>query len=393
MLEFAANADGEFILTIEDERGEAGPDFVYRIEASRETNPIYTYIAPEAENQQQPQARQTIAVAPGNRTTCQVGIFAGNRPFLGDLELVGVNLPKGFTLKAPIIKQGMARVPVVFEAAEGTEPLGVLVDLIVKPVGGETIASGFRQSIALNGYGNNDYYLHVPVERLAIAVTEPAPFTLKVEEPKSALVQNGEMALKFSVNRKKGFDGPVTVQMDLRPQGINTATPVTLAAGQTEGTYILGAARNAAAGKHQVTLTAATGAARRGGEDIRTIVSSQPFTLNVSEPHVDARIARTSIERGKTTTLVVKLTHLQAFEGKATATLSRLPRGIELVEASKDITSADKEVSFTLRAGPEALVGNYQGIVLDLTVTENGQAVRQLSGYGILRVDAERGKK
>ena len=42
---------------------------------------------------------------------------------------------------------------------------------------------------------------------------------------------------------------------------------------------------------------------------------------------------------------------------------------------------------------PEALVGNYQGIVLDLTVIENGQPVRQLSGYGMLRIDAERGAR
>ena len=46
----------------------------------------------------------------------------------------------------------------------------------------------------------------------------------------------------------------------------------------------------------------------------------------------------------------------------------------------REITGADKEVSFTLRATPDALVGNYQGIVLDLTVTDNGQSVRQLSG-------------
>ena len=31
--------------------------------------------------------------------------------------------------------------------------------------------------------------------------------------------------------------------------------------------------------------------------------------------------------------------------------------------------------------------------MLDVTVIENGQAVRQLSGYGMLRIDAERGAK
>lgn len=394
VLEFTAPADGEYVLGIEDERGEGGADYVYRVEVTPEKNAVYTYIAPEPENQFAPQLRQSISVAAGNRTTVQVGVFATNRPFSGELELIGVNLPKGVSLRAPKITQGMTKVPVVFEASEDAKPQAALIDLAVRPVGaGSAPASGYRQMILMNAYGNNDYYMHIPIDRLALAVTEPAPFTVKVEEPKSALVQNGEMLLKFSVQRAKGFDGPVTVQLEYRPLGVSTATPVTVPAGQTEGTYLLGAARNAAAGAHQITLTAMSGSGRRGygdGEG-RTYVASQPFTLAVAEPHVEARIPRASIERGKTATLTIKLNHLQAFEGKARVTLSRLPRGVELVEATREITSADKEVTFTLKATADALVGNYQGVVLDVTVTEKGQAVRQLSGSGVLRVDAERG--
>lgn len=63
------------------------------------------------------------------------------------------------------------------------------------------------------------------------------------------------------------------------------------------------------------------------------------------------------------------------------------------MEATKEIGAGDKEVTFTLKATSEALVGNYQGVAMDLTVIENGQKVRQLSGYGLLRIDAERGAK
>ena len=396
VLEFAAPADGEYVLGVEDEHGQGGPDFVYRVEVRPEENAVHTYIAPEPENQFAPQLRQSISVAAGNRTTVQVGVFATGRPFAGELELVGVNLPKGVTVRAPKITPGMQRVPVVFEAVADAKPEAALIDLIVRPTGGKSeLPSGYRQTILMNAYGNNDYYLHVPIDRLALAVTEPAPFRVVVEEPRSALVQNGEMGLKFRVIREKGFDGPVTVQMEWRPTGLNTAVPVTVPAGETQGSYLLGAARNAAAGSHQVTLTAMSGSSRRGytDGDGRTYTASQPFKLTVAEPHVDARIARTSIERGKTATLVCKLNHLQPFTGTAKVTLARLPRGVELVEPMKEITSADKEVSFTLRATSEALVGNYQGVVLDVTVTDNGQAVRQLTGSGMLRVDAERGVK
>jgi len=394
ILEFTAAADGEYVLGVENERGEGGGDHVYRVEVQPDVNAVYTYIAPEPENQQQPQARQTVAVAAENRATAQIAVFATSRPVNGELELVGVNLPKGVTLRAPKLTPGVTRVPVVFEVAKGVKPQAALIDLVVRPVGGGApLASGYRQTIQMNAYGNNDYYLHTAVEKLAFAVTEPAPFRVQIEEPKSALVQNGEMGLKFTVVRDKGFDGPVTVQMDWKPAGVNTATPVTVAAGQTEGSYLIGAARNAAAGAHQITLTAMTGNSRRGYGDgeTRTYVASQAFKLTIAEPHVEAKIPRSSVERGKTATLVCKLNHLQKFDGTAKATLARLPRGVELVEPTREITSADKEVTFTLRATPEALVGNYQGIVLDLTVTDNGQPVRQLSGSGVLRIDAERG--
>jgi len=394
ILEFTVPADGEYVLGIEDERGEGGSDYVYRIEAQPEQNAVYTYIAPEPENQNAPQLRQSIVIPAGNRFTAQIAIFNTNKPFNGELEIVALNLPKGVTMHAPKLTTGMTKVPVVFEASADAEAAGALIDLQVRPVSSsETLISGYRQVIMMNQYGNNDYYLHATIDKLALAVAETSPFIVRVVEPKSALVQNGEMSLKFTVEREKGYDGPVTVQMDWKPTGISTATPVTVPAGKSEGVYLLGASRNATAGNHQVALTAMSGTGRKGYSDgtDRTYTASQPFKLTVAEPHVEAKIARTSIERGKTTTLVCKLTHLQAFEGKAQATLARLPRGVELVEPMKEITSADKEVSFSLRATPEALLGNFQGIVLDLTVIDNGQAVRQLSGAGLLRVDAERG--
>ncbi len=397
ILEFTAPADGEYVLGVEDERGEGSSDYVYRVEVSPEANAIYTYIAPEPENQNAPQVRQAIVLAPGNRWTSQVSIFSTNKPFNGELEIVGVNLPKGVTVTAPKLTPGITKVPVVFEAAADVQPQAALIDLVVRPVKGEgTFASGYRQTMLMNQYGNNDFYLHTTVEKLALAITEPAPFSVEVEEPKSSLVQNGEMLVKFKVKRQPGYEGSVTVQMDWKPTGISTATPVTIPASKSEGTYLLGAARNAGAGKHSVTLTAVsgTGGRRKRNDDTdRTYVASKLFTVTVAEPHVEAKIPRTSLERGKTATIVLKLNHLQKFDGKATVTLARLPRGVELVEPTKEITSADKEVSFTLRATAEALVGNYQGVAMDLTVMENGQPVRQLSGYGQLRIDSERGPK
>lgn len=399
MIEFTVPADGEYVLSVEDDRGRGGADFVYRVEFQPETDAVFTYVPLEPENQFTPQARQTINVPAGNRYNTSISIFNTNRPFNGELELVAIGLPDGVTMHAPRVTAAMPRVPVVFEAAADAKLQGRLVEIVARPADDgddkPPLASGFRQIVAMNAYGNNDYYLHTVVDKLAVAVTDPAPFTIEVAEPKSALVQNGEMAIRFAVRRSEGFDGPVTVSMEWRPNGVTASTPITIRPDQTEGEYLIGAARNATASSYQVTLTCVSGGARPGYYDNanRTYVATQPFKLTVAEPHIDARFARTSIERGKTSNVVVRLNHLKPFDGKAKATLARLPRGVQLVEPVREITSDDKEVTFTLRATEDSLVGNYQGITLDLTVFEDGQSVRQLSGSGLLRIDAERGAR
>ena len=51
-----------------------------------------------------------------------------------------MNLPEGVTLHAPKLTPGMTRVPVVFEAAADAKPQAALIDLVVRPVGGEADA-------------------------------------------------------------------------------------------------------------------------------------------------------------------------------------------------------------------------------------------------------------
>lgn len=414
ILDFTAAADGEYVLGVEDDRGNGGADFVYRVEISPETDAVYVYIPQDGENQFQPQSRQSISIPSGGRYNTQLAVLNSNRPFNGELELVALGLPEGVTMYAPRITPAMPRVPVVFEAAPDAKLQGKFIEIVARPVArsldapvradGEkrsdggvqpTIVSGFRQTIPMSSANNNDFYLFNTFEKLAIAVTEPAPFSIEIEEPKSALVQNGEISLKFKINRAEGFDEPVSVAMEWKPNGVSTGTPITIRTDKLEGEYLLGAARNATAGSYQVTLSAVSGAQRPAYRDgaNRTYVSTKPFKLIVAEPHIDAKFARASIERGKTANLTVKLNHLKPFEGKARATLARLPRGVQLVEPVREITSEDKEVTFTLKATEECLTGGYQGITLEVTVVEDGQSVKQLSGYGTLRIDAERGVK
>ncbi|HEY2252566.1 MAG TPA: PPC domain-containing protein, partial [Planctomycetaceae bacterium] len=402
ILEFTAPDDGDYVLGVENDRAGGGADFVYRVEVSPETDAVYVYVPQDAESRFQSQARQAIAVPAGGRYSTQLSILNTTKPINEDLELIALGLPAGVTMHAPRVTPAMPRVPVVFEAAPDVKLQGAFIEIIARPIDGASaegaerkLVSGFRQLISMNGSNNDDHYLFNVLDKLAFAVVEPAPFSIEVDEPRSALVQNGEMALKFKIIRAPGFDDPVSVAMEWKPNGMSTGTPVTCRSGETEGQYVLGAARNATAGSYQVALSAVTGSQRPAYRDNanRTYVSTKPFKLLVAEPHIDAKFVRTSIERGKTADVKVKLNHLKPFEGPARATLVRLPRGVQLVEPFREITSADQQVVFTLRATDDCLTGGYQGMTLEVVVTEEGQSVRQLTGSGTLRIDAERGVK
>jgi Bacterial pre-peptidase C-terminal domain len=398
VLSFTASADGEYILGIEDERYDGGPDSVYRIECQPQPNAVFVYIPPEPDSRYAPQSRQTIQVPKNGRYNTTLSIVNVNQPYQGELELVAVGLPDGVEMTAPRITPELTRVPVVFSASESAATEPTFVEIFARPVATKEepspkpIVSGFRQHLVMNMLGNNDYYLHVPLKKLALSVTEHAPVDITVEEPTSALVQNGEMALKFKIHRHDNFEGPVTVMMEWKPNGVNTVTPLTVPADQTEAEYLISAAKNATAGEFLVTLTAVNGTyeARYRNPVSRTFVSAKPFTLNIAEPHLDARFPKMSVERGKTSEIVVPLNHLKAFSGVAKASLVRLPRGVEVVEEFQEITAEDKEVKFTLRASNDSLVGSYRGMTLEVTVQDNGQAVRQFIGSGTLRVDAQR---
>lgn len=401
ILLFNVPEDGEYVVGIEDERGEGGEAHVYRIECQTDAKASYVYIPPEPENRQMPQARQVINVPADGRYNTTLSVVNTNRAHEGELELVAVGLPKGVQMEAPRITPEMNRVPVVFTAQKGASMEPTFAEIFARPVApgdesdSEPLISGFRQQVVMTSPNNNEFYLHIPVDRLAVAVTDPAPMELEVEEPRGALVQNGEMALRFKVKRRGDFSGPVTVMMEWKPIGINTVTPLTLVADEDEGEYLVSAARNAVAGNYLVTLTIVNGSYQmqyRDGNE-RTYACSKPFMLTVAEPHVDARFARDSVERGKTSVITVQLNHLKSFEGKAKAALMRLPRGVEVLEPYREITSSDKEVQFTLKASDDSLVGSYRGMTLEVSVEDNGQVVRQFTGSGTLRIDAQRGGK
>jgi hypothetical protein len=386
---FKVPADGQYILGVLDTRGKASPEHVYRVEIEPVRDLLYTHIT-QFDGYQIPRMVGLI-VPQGNRWTVDVQLAQGfGNSYKGDVELEAVGLPPGVKMIAPRYTKGATRMPVQFVADAKAEQQAALIELRARPVDKSArLESESRQGFALVNRPGELPWHFVFLDKFALAVTQPAPFDIALLEPPIPLAQNGELMLKVKVNRHGDFKGPVEIQTDWLPPGVSKGGTVTIPADKTEAEYHIQANAKAAAGVYQVAVEATT----TGGDAFsgvgRVRVSSPFVNLTVSEPYIAIDLKHAAVERGQRSQMIGTVRQNKAFPGTATVLLKRLPRGVKQVGQAQ-LTAGDKQVVFEIEADADALMGLYKEIACEVTVTENGQAVHQQTGSGVLRVDAAR---
>jgi hypothetical protein len=330
-----------------------------------------------------------LIVPKGNRWTLNVQItpgFANN--YKDEIDLEAVGLPPGVQMIAPRFPKGATRMPVQFVAEPGAELQSALIELRAKPVNRSIpLESSSQQGFYLFNRPN-EYPWHVVfLDKFALAVTQPSPFDIELEPPQVPLIKNGEMTLKVKVHRHAGFTGPVEIQTDWLPPNVSGSPTVTIPADKNEGEFKIQANDKAVVGPYQIAINATT----TGGDSFsgvgRIRVSSEFATLRVSDPYITVNLQRSSVERGRSAELVGTLKQNSPFAGKASVSLLRLPKGVTLAGPPPEITSSDQRVTFKVNASADALLGLYH-IVCEVTLSENGQVMKQTTGSGLLRVDA-----
>jgi hypothetical protein len=387
---FHVPSDGDYLLTIQDSENGAGPDHVYRIEIEPHRNVIYTHVT-GPDGYQMP--RFTGFVAPqGGRWTLDVQLAQGiGNDYKGDIELVAKGLPRGVTMIAPKVAKGVTRIPVQFIAAPDAEPQSALIELLAKPVDKSAqLDSGSRQGFALTNRSGELPWHFVWLNQYALAVTQPAPFDIELEQPPLPIVQGGDLTLKAKITRHGDFKDAVEMIVDWLPSGISKGNVVTIRAGKDEGTFQIQANDKAAKGVYQIAMNASTvdGDGYSGVGRVR--VSSKFVDLKVTEPYLSIDMQRGSVEQGKTAQIVATLHQIQPFEGKATVRLQQLPKGVTMLDPAPEFTAKDTQIIFQVAADKDALAGLYKGISCEITFVEAGQTIKQHTGSGILRVDEAR---
>jgi hypothetical protein len=374
---FTAPADKEYVISVTDHLGKGGPNYFYRIEFTP-VKPRMTLTIPKVAIFSQ--ERQTIAVPRGNRMASLINV--ARTDFGGELILGAKDLPKGVATQAENMMPFLDTIPVVFEAAAdaplgGTlaEPTAQFIDLK------QPFPSTFTQVVELvtGGPGQSVYWTHT-VSKLAVAVTEEAPFKISIVEPKAPLVHNGSMNLKIVAERKKGYNDAITVVPIFNPPGVGSTGSAVIPAGQTETLFALNANGGAPVRKWKYVVL---GVANVGNGPVW--VSSQLANLEIAPPYLGLTIERAAAEQGKATEMFCKVQPTTPFAGPAKVNLIGLPPRVTAPEVQ--ITKDTKEFSFKLTIDKASPAGVHRNLFCQLVLMQNGEPVVHNLGSSELRID------
>jgi hypothetical protein len=374
---FSAPNDGEFVVWIVDQLKKGGPDYTYRIEVS----PVAPKLALSVPNEAMVRGTGTIAVAvpKGNRQAILVN--AGRADFGGELALSATGLPSGVTFEADAMAPSIGTYPVLFSAAADAPVAGSLASLSGKPTDPKlTVPSEFSQTVELvNGQNNIPFWTRT-VNSLAVAVTDEAPYSIEVVEPKVPLVRGGSMGLKVVATRKPGFTAPISVLLPWNPPGVGSAGGIAIPEKQNEAVIPINADGGAELRTWKIVVNGAS-----NGPTGPLLVSSRLAKLTVASQFLTLGFQAASVEQGKEVDMAVKVNKAVDFPGEAVVTLIGLPNKVTTVGAK--ITKDTPDLIFHLKTDKVSPAGNHANLFCQVVITQNGEPIVHNLGTGQLRID------
>lgn len=375
---FTAPEDKEYAIYVHDHLRKGGPDYFFRVEITPIAATTSVSIPKVDGNNVSNQDRQNVTVPKGGRYATLVNVQRAD--WGGPANLTFPGLPAGVTPVVDVVDPGFGTVPVVFEAKADAAHAGGLLDFAVAPTDANVKAlSRVRLDVNYNiGLNNTPFHRHF-TDRVAVAVTDAAPYSIEVIEPKAGIPQNAAYNLRIVAKRAEGVKGPITVYPLFTPPGMGIAGSATIAPEQTETTLYVNAAPNAAVRKWKTALIAVADA---GKGPVWT--SSQLFTLEVVPPMVTLAQERTAMEQGASGQVFGKVNVVTPFVGDATVKLIGLPAKVAAPEVK--INKDSKELTFAVTTDKTSPAGKH-GTYCQVVIVHNGETLVQNAGGGELRID------
>jgi hypothetical protein len=373
---FTAPDDGEYFVVINDQLLSGSFDFVYRIEIT----PVLPSLALSLPERIQ-YVPVTVSVPRGNRMAALVSAARVN--FGGDLTITPEGLPAGVTVSDMNMQADSATIPVVFSAAADAAKGGALVDLIGRAADPQVAVVGHlaQRTMLVRGQNNIDVWGQ-DADRMAVAVTDEAPFAVEIVQPHVPIVRDGSMQLKVVARRTAGFSGPIAVYLLYNPPGIGSSGAVSIPADQTEGVIPLTANSSPAVGTWPLVVL---GRANAGAGDID--VASQMATLEIAAPFFTMAFEKSAAELGQQAEVFVRIAKQRDFAGAATAELLGLPAKTATDPQPLSFTQDTQDLVFKVKIEPDAHPGKFQTLVCQAVLAINGEPIMHTFGGGELRID------
>lgn len=357
--------DGVYTLSVRDHLRRGGATFAYRVEASTVTPSLRLSFL---EN------RPVSLVIPKNNYTYLL-TNVSRADFDGPIKTELLGLPEGVTASSPLIPAGQTQRPIILSSTAEAPVAGALVEVRgTLQQEGSTLTGGLDQEVRLIDGRNDTTFFGRQVDRLALAVSEPAPFSVELVAPPVPTVTNTHRMLTVKATRAEGFTGEINLRFPWLPSGMGGGT-AKIPGDKSEVEIRLEVRNGTAIETHEI-FVAATG----GGY----LLCSPPIPFEVQEPWVNFTVAASETEQGKPVEVVVALEQKVPYDGTCKAELLGLPKGVttEPVEFTKDST----ELKFALSVAEDAPPGKFSALNVNTAIETPNGVVLHRSAAGELKV-------
>ena len=401
-LRWTAPVDGEFVLGVRDQMNRGGDLFVYRVEIKTPEPTVKAWLPEVILNSSQ--ERRAVVVPRGNRYATMVRIK--REDWAGAIDLEALNLPNDVTATVGYVDKTIDTAVIVFEAkpdAALDQKLFTISGKPVVPPAPAPVANGsltaspaapapaallppnpkvvIEHLINICENGNQPPYYTVSEHLLPIAVVNPLNAEIEVEQPKAPAIRGCQFGLKVKVKRSGEFKGPVNVALLYAPNGLGTSGTVKIPENSDEITVPVSVSPTAPLNNWPLCVIA--NADFGSGT---TWFSSKVFEFEVVESPLAGSLVRTSLSQGSDGSMKLNLEQKTDFEGKVKIELLGLPNGVSAEPQQADSTT--KQVTFALKAKPDAALGMQKQVTAQFTLEKNGVSISaNCAAGGILRVD------
>lgn len=366
-IDFTAPNDGDYVISIKDHLGAGGPTYAYRIEVDRFHPTLKVGLQGVRKSVSIPQAGRSV-----------IGVRAEREGFTGDIALALADLPQGVTATLLPVRNGTSVIPILLEATDDAPQAEVLIPMTGSGPNGVT-GSLREEELLVRGRNEVVFWTHT-IDRLPLAVTQPAPFSVRATQPAVPLVQSGLLNVEVTAERAEGFDGAIVLTMVTIPPGVTPSQEARIEPGQASTMVSFSANADAPLGKWPLVIAAESNIP--GG---RARVATQVFEVEIAQPFARFKAQAASVDQGGEAEMFVEVEHLDGFRGSAKVQLLGLPHQVTSDELTLD-ASTDTLV-FALRAGPDAPAGRHRTLSFNATFTLEGGSFIQGLAATDLRVN------